>query len=153
MASNKESREKADAVRTKEKEEYTAFAADSEDAIKQMSDAIEVLASIGADQTLEDAAAADHTRFMKGATASLAKLHSEVKKALIAASSFVSEKKVHLVESFLQAPFTGTYTAQSGEVVGILKDMRDTFEANLAAAIAAENAAAEAHKKYMKIKQ
>merc|ERR1719235_660088 len=34
--------------------------------------------------------------------------------------------------SFLQAPFTGNYNAQSGEIVGVLKNMNDTFTANLA---------------------
>merc|ERR1719412_2789646 len=33
------------------------------------------------------------------------------------------------VNSFLQAPFTGTYSAQSGEVVGILKAMRAALKA------------------------
>jgi len=62
-------------------------------------------------------------------------LHSRVQEALTAASAFLqSNDHKKVVESFLQAPFTGTYTAQSGEVVGILKDMRDTFKANLASA-------------------
>merc|ERR1719375_833046 len=34
--------------------------------------------------------------------------------------------------SFVQAPFTGNYNAQSGEIVGVLKNMNDTFTANLA---------------------
>jgi len=53
------------------------------------------------------------------------------------------------VNSFLQAPFTGTYSAQSGEVVGILKDMRDTFQRNLNQARLKEAAAVEAHEKYL----
>merc|ERR1719421_2579156 len=36
-----------------------------------------------------------------------------------------------MVSSFLQAP-TGNYNAQSGEIVGVLKNMNDTFTANLA---------------------
>merc|ERR1712100_1005101 len=53
--------------------------------------------------------------------------------------------------AFLQAPFTGTYTSQSAEVVGILKNMRDTFEKNLAEARATEKARIEAYKKLMAI--
>merc|ERR1719271_525257 len=34
--------------------------------------------------------------------------------------------------SFVQAPFTGNYNSQSGEIVGVLKNMNDTFTANLA---------------------
>ena len=37
-----------------------------------------------------------------------------------------------------EAPFIGTYTSQSSQLVGILKSMRDTFKANLAAATTAE---------------
>jgi len=51
--------------------------------------------------------------------------------------------------SFLQAPFTGTFSAQSGEVVGILKDMRDTFQRNLNQARLKEAAAVEANEKYL----
>lgn len=42
--------------------------------------------------------------------------------ALMAASAFVSKKQLSKVDAFLQAPFTGAYTSQAGEVVGILKD-------------------------------
>jgi len=62
----------------------------------------------------------------------------------------LDSRKVEGVNSFLQqAPFTGTYSAQSGEVVGILKDMKDTFTRNLNQAVIQEEAAVEAHKKYM----
>lgn len=58
-------------------------------------------------------------------------------------------EQAHVLDSFLQAPFTGTYTAQSGEVVGILKNMLDTFEANLAAAEKTEADQLAAFDKYM----
>merc|ERR1719492_611333 len=54
------------------------------------------------------------------------------------------------MDAFLQAPFTGTYSAQSGEVVGILKDMRDTFTRNLNQARIKEAEAQAAHEKYLK---
>ena len=41
----------------------------------------------------------------------------------------------------------------SGEVVGILKNMRDTFTENLATARANEKAQFKAHEKFMKIKE
>merc|ERR1712190_245652 len=62
----------------------------------------------------------------------------------------MDSRKLAGVNSFLQAPFTGTYSAQSGEVVGILKDMRDTFQRNLNQARLKEAAAQEAHEKYLK---
>jgi hypothetical protein len=147
MATNKESREKAQAIRDEENAAWLALEADHTQAIEQMTQAIETLAEVGADQTSEDAAA-DHTQFMKGN--SLVSLRKTVKQALIAASAFTNKKQVQKVESFLQAPFTGTYAAQSGEVVGIIKDMKDTFTSNLESARAAEAAALESHTAFMK---
>merc|ERR1711997_662333 len=77
----------------------------------------------------------------------LLKLKTTIKKALIA--SDMDSRKLAGVNSFLQSPFTGTYSAQSGEVVGILKDVRDTFERNLNQARLKEAAAQEAHEKYL----
>merc|ERR1719421_1928021 len=59
------------------------------------------------------------------------KLDDSVKQALRAASVFLDDKQRGMVSSFLQAP-TGNYNAQSGEIVGVLKNMNDTFTANLA---------------------
>merc|ERR1719274_323995 len=81
------------------------------------------------------------------------KLKSNVKDALKAASVFLSDKQQRSLTSFLQAPFTGTYQSQSGEIVGILKNMRDTFKSNLASARASESAATESHSKFTKVKE
>jgi len=85
--------------------------------------------------------------------ASLIKLSGNVKDALKAASVFLSSKQKNMLTSFIQAPFTGTYQSQSGEIVGILKNMRDTFKSNLASARAAESSAAESHSKFSKVKE
>merc|ERR1719197_740187 len=85
--------------------------------------------------------------------ASLIKMKSSVKDALKAASVFLSDKQKRSLTSFIQAPFTGTYQSQSGEIVGILKNMRDTFKSNLASARASESAAAESHSKFTKVKE
>jgi len=77
-------------------------------------------------------------------------LHSKVKQALLAASQFITKKEMPKVQSFLQAPFTGTYSAMSGEVVGILKNMRDTFKANRAEAIDKEEKQLAAYNKLKK---
>merc|ERR1719361_409699 len=82
--------------------------------------------------------------------ASMLKLQATVKKALLTAAAFSSDGlQSKKMDSFLQSPFTGTYSAQSGEVVGILKDMRDTFERNLNQARLKEAASQEAHEKYL----
>jgi len=152
MAANKQAQDDASALRGKEKAAFDELKADSDQAIDQMDQAIKTLSEVGADQTLA-AAGADHDQMMAGFKGSLVSLRKTIKQALISASAFSSTKQVKTVESFLQGPFTGTYTAASGEVVGILKNMRDTFKANLAAAIIAEGKALEAHGKFMKIKE
>jgi len=56
--------------------------------------------------------------------------------------------------SFLQAGGNpGAYSAQSGQVVGILKNMKDTIEANLKEALANEAASLKAHTDLMTVKQ
>merc|ERR1719499_599550 len=153
IAANKEATKLAIALREKENAAFVAFSEDMTEAIASMKQAIEVLADVGADQTLEKAAQG-HTQYMAGFKGgSLLKLQTTIKKALTAstyASGVLDNKTKVRVESFLQAPFTGTYSAQSGEVVGILKDMRDTFERNLNAARLKEAAAQEAHEKFLK---
>merc|ERR1719324_2288724 len=109
-----------------------------------MDQAIDTLAAIGADQTAAKASLVSKEQFMAhGKKESLIKLSGNVKDALKAASVFLSSKQRQTLTSFLQAPFTGTYQSQSGEIVGILKNMRDTFKSNLASARAAESSAAE----------
>merc|ERR1739848_964125 len=77
-------------------------------------------------------------------------LKSSVQTALSAAEAFMTPKQHQVVASFMQAPFTGTYTAQSGEIVGILKNMKATFAANLKTAMETEAAQAEAYNEFMK---
>jgi len=113
-----------------------------------MKEAIDTLVEVGADQSMEKAARG-HTQNMAGFKGSLLKLQATIKKALIASSFALDSKKMTAVDSFLQAPFTGTYSSQSGEVVAILKDMRDTFERNLNQARLKEAAAQAAHAKFL----
>ena len=74
-----------------------------------------------------------------------------VKKALKAASVFLSSKQRKTMTGFIQAPFTGEYSAQSGEIVGILKNMKDTFITNLGNARAGEKASLRAFNKYIEV--
>jgi len=146
MTQNKNDRTTATAIREKENAAFLAQEADLVSAIDQMNNAVKTLAEVAADQTLS--VAGDHMQYM--AEGSLIKFKSSVNSALLAASAFVTQKQVAPVDAFLQAPFTGSYSARSGEVVGILKSMRDTFKANLAAAREAEARAKEAYDKFMK---
>merc|ERR1719446_811735 len=155
MGDNERARTTADSLRTKANDDFKAEEEDMVNAIGQMDQAIDTLAAIGADQTAAKAALMSQEKFMSHgpAKASLLKLKSTVKDALKAASVFLSDKQKRSVSSFIQAPFTGTYQSQSGEIVGILKNMRDTFKSNLASARASESAAAESHSAFSKVKE
>merc|ERR1719235_2998416 len=145
MSDNERARTTADSLRTEANTDFKAEESDMIAAIGQMDQAIDTLAAIGADQTAAKAALVSQEKFMSHGSAktSLIKMKDNMKNALKAASVFLSDKQKRSLTSFIQAPFTGTYQSQSGEIVGILKNMRDTFKSNLASARASESAAAE----------
>jgi len=151
MAANRQALAEATTIRAKELKEFKAESIDMDEAIDQMNEAIDTLSEVGADQTL--GAAADHEQFMAGKfLQSGNSANSRVRRALAAVSGFLDPAQSKSVQSFLQsrAPFTGTYSSQSGQIVGILKSMRDTFESNLATAIAVEKQQKEAFEKLEK---
>jgi len=152
MSDNERARTTADTLRSKANAAFVAEETDMEAAISQMNQAVETLAAIGADQTANNAG--DNEKFMAGRNDApvLLKLTADVKKAMDAASVFLTQKQKRSVASFLQAPFAGTYTSQSGEIVGILKNMRDTFKSNLASARASEKSELESYDAITKIK-
>merc|ERR1719409_1465860 len=153
MGDNERARTTADELRSKANDDFKAEEEDMVNAIGQMDQAIDTLAAIGADQTAAKASLMAKEKFMSSPKASLIKVKDSVKDALKAASVFLSSKQRQSLTSFIQAPFTGTYQSQSGEIVGILKNMRDTFKSNLASARAAESAAAESHSAFSKVKE
>merc|ERR1719502_1787085 len=65
----------------------------------------------------------------------------------------MNAKQRRVASAFVQGPFTGTYTSQSGEIMGIIKNMRDTFKTNLADARTTEKNSKEAYDKFMKVKK
>lgn len=151
MNANTQARTDADNLRQSAKAAFQAEESDLTAAVAQLGQAVDVLAAIGGDQSLQ--AAADHSNFMANYSGSLLNLRSSVKEALIAANTFLSAKEQSRADAFLQAPFTGAYAAQSSEIVGILKQMKATFESNLESARSAEKAAETAHTAFMSTKQ
>merc|ERR1719428_1134102 len=149
IAENEQARKDAEEIRKKELEDFKSEEKDMAGGIDAMDQAIETLAAVGADQT--QSTGADHEKFM--GKKALINIKASITTALGAAKVLMTRKERRTVDSFLQAPFTGTYTSQSGEIVGILKNMRDTFKQNLASITAVEKAAVEAHLKFMKIKE
>jgi len=151
MAENKAQRAEATAIRDKENSAFKAERTDLKQAIGQMAGAIDTLTAVGADQTASTGA--DNKQFMAGKSASLLSLQSSVHDALTAATAFMDPTQYKTATSFLQAPFTGTYTSQSGAVMGIIKNMRDTFKANLASAITTEDEQKKSYDALMKVKE
>lgn len=138
-------------LREKQHDDFLDVEKDNEKAMKQCKEAIKTLAEIGADQT--QGSSAEHEQFMAGFKGDFAQIKETLHKALVSASSFLTKKQTHVVESFIQAPFTGTYSAQSGEVVGILKNMLDTFKTNLLIARGSEDKSVGAFEGLLKLKE
>jgi hypothetical protein len=81
------------------------------------------------------------------------KLQSDAKEALNMAAMFLKDDQKAKMQSFLQSanPF-GNYNAASGEIVGILKNMHDTFSDNLANARDVEEKAVKAYEDLVEVK-
>merc|ERR1719162_1271377 len=150
---NERARETADELRSKANEDFKEEKADMEAAIEQMNTAIDTLSAIGADGTAA-ASLVSKGQFLgkEAKKAALLKVQSSVQNTVKAAALFLPQKQQRALTAFIQAPFTGTYTSQSGEIVGILKNMRDTFKSNLASAIASEKSSLESYNVFMKVK-
>merc|ERR1719453_1928878 len=142
IAANEKAQGEATTTRDKEKEEFEKDEEDLVKGIEQLEQGITILAAVGADQTVsgdsdsellmaKDATDAAKAMFMSKKSV-VKKLDDHMKEALRAASVFLDDKQRGMMSSFLQAPFTGNYNSQSGEIVGVLKNMNDTFTANLA---------------------
>merc|ERR1719478_1848174 len=145
MSSNEEAREQATSLRDQANTDFTEQEADMKAAIGQMNQAIDTLSAIGADQTASLITGRKYMRKAAPKDLGLLKLKSNIEATIKAAALFLPQKDKKALESFIQAPFTGTYQAQSGEIVGILKSMRDTFKSNLASAQAAEKSSLESY--------
>jgi hypothetical protein len=158
MDENEQAVETAKELRSKEEEEFTKFEADMTQSIPMLEQAISVLGEIGADQTLADSQA--HEQFMGGFNSSLVGLDSTVKKALAAATALEAHghqmpERWSRLAALLQgkAPLGTTYETQSGEIVGILRQMKETFEDNLQEAKDAEAASVKAHEAFVETKK
>merc|ERR1719387_1990920 len=161
MATNQKGQGQATSTRDKEKEAFEKEEADLITGIGQLDQGIEILAAVGADQTVtgdsdsellmaKDATDAAKAMFLSKKS-TVKKLDDHMKEALRAASVFMNAKQRSIVSSFIQAPFTGNYNAQSGEIVGVLKNMNDTFTANLATARQVEAKAVVDYNNMMKV--
>jgi vacuolar-type H+-ATPase subunit I/STV1 len=169
MAANKAGREEATAIRDKEKADFEKEEQDLITGIDQLERAYNLLAAIGGDQTISGDT--DSAQLMAGAASEragypgeagfmtksskvtkrgLQSLDEDMKAALRAASVFLTGKQRSTLHSFLQAP--GNYNSQSGEIVGVIKSMKDTFEANLESTRIAEEKKQKEYDEMMEVK-
>jgi chromosome segregation ATPase len=148
MEDNELQRQKLTSIRAQENQAFLDRSAELKSMKSDLKDALDILSEIGADQAF---AAQGHTQQMAGYT--LAQVQRALKQASIAAASLGSEKRAAKLSGFLQAaakgkgPFTATYSTQSGEIWGILADMRDNAIKELEEITAKEAAALEAYNK------
>jgi len=152
MATNMQARKTAQALRDKGEEAFNALEADLEAALEQVKSAIETLAEVNADQTDSDGAA-DFNKFMAKQPASALLQRKKANEALASIEVLVDPQHKTIVNSLLQAPFTGSYTSQSVQVMGIIKSMKDTFEERLASARKQEALDKKSHKDFMDVKK
>merc|ERR1719161_1498372 len=153
ISENEQARASADSIREKARAAFLGEESDMKNAIGQMDQAINMLGEMGYDQAVSDASLTSLKGSLKKRSTKLQALISKTKQVLKAASARLPSKLLRMVQNFLQAPFTGDYNSQSGEIIGILKNMRDTFKANLASSRSAENVAEEAYKKISKVQE
>ena len=137
--------DKATAIRKKELAEFNAEEKDMLEAITALKAAIEVLSK-------------HHSSFLQMPQHHLlrvaATLQKEMEKHADLLQGVLTHSQRRMVASFVQAPtdyfdatptFKQSYAPQSGQIFGVLQQMLETFESNLAAAQKEEMAAQKAY--------
>merc|ERR1719359_2105197 len=161
ISDNEAARTMADSVRDKDNTAFKDEETDLKAAISSLDQAVDTLSAIGADMTAAGAdrvSGADTGSFLKKdstvskASMKMLGLKTTMKTAFEAASALLTGKQRRTLTSFIQAPFGGAYQSQSGEIVGILKSMRDTFKSNLADAQTNEANSLADYDKFSKVK-
>jgi len=149
LQKNADEQDRSTKQRDAENEAFKEKKADLEQMITQLTDAVGLLAAIGADQTSEDRDTADRDRFLKNGQ--LVSIRSKLRRHMRNVEEFLQGTAKAKVTSFLEAPFSGTYTSQSGEIIGILKNMKDQGVVDKDNAIATEKRQLEAYEKMMEL--
>merc|ERR1719515_546103 len=133
VAANQEALDQATAIRQKQLAEFNAEEKDLLESISALKAAIVVLSKHHGDSLLQMPRS-----HMSGVAASL---QHELQKHSAILDGVLSHSERKAISAFIQAPqdyfdaaptFKQSYAPQSGEIFGILKQMKETFEANLA---------------------
>merc|ERR1719324_2121059 len=129
IAKNQAALDKATAIRTKELAEFNAEEKDMLQSITALKSAITVLAKHHGGALLQS------TQMQLQTT-----IDHELRKHASLLQGVLTRSQKNFVTSFVQAPedyfdaeptFKQSYAPQSGEIFGILKQMKETFESNL----------------------
>jgi hypothetical protein len=121
LEENAKMQEEATEIRSKQNQEYIAFTAETKQALKALQEAIEVLVE-GATKTPGEGAAFLQTQGRQ--------VLKQVVNSL-PGSAKVSDKQMAFLSEFLTGESGAKYTPQSMTVQGILKDMYETFAADV----------------------
>merc|ERR1719311_152100 len=148
IAKNREALDKATAIREKQLAEFNAEEKDLLQSIGALKSAIVVLSKHhAAPEMLLDVAAVIQHQFQKHASLLTGVLTHSQKKAV---ASFIQSP-----EDYFDAEptFKQSYAPQSGEIFGILKQMKETFESNLSASQKEEMANQKAYEELKAAKE
>jgi len=166
IGETKQAIEEAEAQRKKEAEEYLKKKAALELGLANLEKAIKVLAEATVDAT-PNLLKPDENRDAQAET-KLLTVMAGVRSALVKYNSLseknVDKSDVGTLKTFLSSPnpslmetranpAAATYSSQSGQIQGILAQMKDDFEAELKSSAEEEAAAAEAHESLMETKR
>merc|ERR1719160_15536 len=125
---NQEALEKATAMREKELAEFNKMESDTLQSIDQLGGAIETLS-----KHHPGAALLQNTQSQLHIAATV--LQKEIEKNAKLLDGVLTRSQKRKIASFVQQPASaGSYAPASGEIFGILKQMKETFETDLAAA-------------------
>jgi len=124
VAANSAALDAATGIRQKELAEFNAEEKDLMQSIDALKTAIQVLSSHNGASFLQM-----ETSTMMGVAATL---NHQMQKHTDLLKGVLTHKQHRIVTAFLQAPASQSYAPQSGEIFGILNQMKESFEQNLA---------------------
>jgi len=128
IAKNEAALEKAKAMREKELKEFGAMEADTLGSISSLGSAIEVLSKHHPGAALLQTSVSQLQLAARTA-------HEIIEKNAKLLAGILTRSQKRKIASFVQQPANaGSYAPASGEIFGILKQMKETFETDLAAA-------------------
>jgi hypothetical protein len=159
VAENSDALDKATAMREKELAEFTASESESLAGIASLGKAVDTLSA--------------HNSLVQTSDGALAGLRADLshtmKKNAAAVGNMLMPSEKRMLTAFVQAPEdflsggsfaqqsgpqnAGSYAPQSGAIFGVLKNMKETFEANLAAAQKEESDSERAYRELKTAKE